>query len=176
VLQRLRQFARRWPGPCLVLVLLASTSQSLATTFDWCLHGAEGAHVASGLAPCDLQGEAAVHFAPGAAPEAAREPASATGDEPRAAASAAMPCHGAHAGAATQPMHHVAATSDVAAAPASAMAALPPLAHWQFLPWVPAVEFSGDPDAAPSRRGSRSDASRPTLSDAVPGESFRLLI
>ncbi len=169
-------------------MLLASTSQSLATTFDWCLHGGEGAHVAIGLAPCDLQGEAAAHFAPGPAPEAApgsaalpaaesaAEPAPESPGETASVVVTPRPCHAVQAGGAMPSMHHVAVASDVASAPACAMAALPPVAHWQFLPWELALEFSGEPDAAPSRRGSRSDAGRPTLSDAVPGESFRLLI
>jgi hypothetical protein len=167
VLRRFRQTARRWPGLSLALVLLAFTSQSLATTFDWCLHGGEGAHVANGLAPCDGEGE------PGAARDVGPDVLDAT---PGAAAVAPVPCHGAHAGGAMPAMHHVAAASDGAFTPASTLAAMPVFAHWQFLPWVLALESSGKPAPTPSHRGPRFEAGRPTLSDAVPGQSSRLLI
>lgn len=167
VLRRLRQTARRWPGPSLALVLLAFTSQSLATTFDWCLHGGDGAHVANGLAPCDGQGEpaAAADVTPAALDAA-----------PAAAAVAQPPCHGVHAAEALPPMHHVAAASDGAFTPASTLAAMPVVVHWQFLPWVLSLESFVESVPLPSRRLSRPEAGRPTLSDAVPGQSFRLLI
>ena len=178
--------ARRWPGPCLALVLLTFTSQSLATTLDWCLHGDDGAHVASGLVPCDGHGAARVDArAVDARAVDARAVDASTADATRldaeaantpSAAPASLPCHGAAAGGAAHSVHHVAASSDGASSPASAVPAPALVAHWHFLPRVLALEFVDVPDNAPSRQDPRPDAARPSLSGAVPGESSRLLI
>ena len=165
MLRRLRQAARRWPGPCLALVTLAFSSQSLATTLDWCLHGGDGAHVASALVPCDDEHDVAAQVAldaPDAGTVAATLPV------------ASPPCHGADAG--PHPMHHVAASSDGASSPVPVVAALPVVAHWTFQPWLLAPLPSGADDPPRSRGASWPDARRPRLSGAVPGESSRLLI
>ncbi len=166
--------ARRWPGPCLALVLLAFTSQSMATTLDWCLHGGDGAHVAGGLLPCDGHRAARVDASEVDANQA--DGAKAGAANPPSAAPASLPCHGADAGGVAHPMHHVAASSDGASSPVSAVLALPVVAHWHFLPRVLGLECFGEPDVSHSGQGLRPEPGRPALSGAIPGESSRLLI
>jgi hypothetical protein len=178
MLLRLRQAARRFPGLCLGLLLLAFSSQSLAATLDWCLHAGEGAHVANGLVPCD---DHAASTARGATPVAEGPSAGAPQGGGMAAPpvdGTAAPCRAAGAGSTLHPMHRVVASSDGASLLADFGLALPPAAPWQFLPRDRSLEVRGD-DAIPRpgrEPGPGSGAARPALSGAVPGQSSRLRI
>jgi hypothetical protein len=59
-MSRIRQSLLRRPALLLSWVLLALTSQALAMTLDWCLHG-EAAHVELVAAPHHGESPAAVH-------------------------------------------------------------------------------------------------------------------
>lgn len=150
-LQRLQRTAKRWPGLCLALLLVSSVSQSLAASIDWCLHQGE-VHVVSSVVPCE---------------------------EMKAPIGA--PCHGAaahDAAAAAQRMHHVAAGSDGSVAPGMAGNALPVAALGQFSPRVVTLILSDTAAAVAAVRRSHPPpaATRPRVSDAVPGDTSRLLI
>jgi hypothetical protein len=152
VLYRLRHRAGRWPRLIALLAVLSCSSQSLAATLDWCLHGDDHPHVTNALAPCATA--APVHFATAGA------------DEPRALG---YPAGDAHHGA------HVAAASDAvpgagAATPAAARVAL----HRNHAGAERALACRTL--ARTRQRPAAPPDSKPRMAGAVAGQSVRLRV
>ncbi len=150
---RLRQSLRRRPGLLLSWVLLALTSQALAVTLDWCLHGEE-AHVELAAASHHDDMPPVAH-------------------EDCHGADMALPVDGTP-GACDGLMFSAASDAVVAAAPMPDFHAVP-----AFVVYLPPVD---DSPATSSWLASRSRASllEPSLQSSIPGvlagTSTRLLI
>ncbi len=153
MLTRLRQSVRRRPGLLLSWVLLALTSQALAVTLDWCLHG-DDVHV-----------ELAASAHHGEAPPVVHEDCH--------GADMAVPADGVP-GACDGLMFSAASDAVVAAAPTPDFHAVP-----AFVVYLPPVD---DSPARSSWLATRSRASslEPSLQSSIPGvlagTSTRLLI
>ncbi len=152
MLYRLRHRAGRWPRLIAILAVLSCSSQSLATTLDWCLHGDDHPHVTNALAPCATAAPA--HFATGGAGEPGA-PGSPAGD--------------AHHGS------HVAAASDAVPCVSAATAAAARVAlHRKHAGAERALACGARTRAR--QRPAAPTGSRPRMAGAVTGQSVRLRV
>ncbi len=167
MLHRLRIAAKRWPGPCLALLLLSFSSQSLADTFVWCLHAGDEVHLASGLAPCD---DDAGSVADGSvAGFVAGFVADSSGS--------GSPSFAAEPAPATAAWHsEVEVATDGASASIAFVLALPCTSSWRFAPRAALDEARLAAAARPAGASPRTGHQRAAISGAVPGDSARLLI
>ena len=143
---RFRQFVRRWPGLCAVLLLTAFVPQSFAATLSWCLHGGEESHVTSAVQPCDTpQVDAAAGHAH---------------------------CHGV----VLHTAHLSAASDLAAAPASALPLTLADVFWYPVFTLVAQLAPLQPPATAGWRPGSALHELRPRLAGAVAGESIRLLI
>ena len=150
---RIRQSLVRRPGLLLSWVLFALTSQALAVTLDWCLHGEE------------------VHVELAAAPHHGETPAAAHED-----------CHGADM-AVQQDQDSGACDGLMISAAIDAVKAAAPVPDFHAVPaFVMYLPLADDPPATSSWLASRARASWPESSPhsripgVLAGTSTRLLI